>query len=162
MNAPLLGIGGGFGPDRALKVEMFEAGGPNLTQPCAGQHAHADDRGGALVLSCGQRITEPGDLVHGQEPFPLDLHPAAEAQRRIVRPHLPGDGQIEDLAQHLSGAVGPDRGRFRRFQRFAPPGLGLLLRRARPALRDQVLASASRLPVCLYPEIPDGVLAGEV
>ena len=64
VDAALLGIGGRFGPDGAFQIEMLETGSPHLANPGAGQHAHADDGGGALVLGCSQRITEPGDLVH--------------------------------------------------------------------------------------------------
>ena len=53
---------------------------------------------GALVLGCGQGIAEASDLVHRQETLPLDFHPAAETQCRIVRSHFPRDGEVEDLA----------------------------------------------------------------
>ena len=66
-------------------------------------------------------------LVHAALRSPEE-HAAAEAQRRIVRPHLPCDRQIEDLAQHFSGTVGSDRRGLRRRQRLRPFGFGLFLK----------------------------------
>ena len=115
MNAPLLGIGGGFGPDRALKVEMFEAGGPNLSlgnQMDSSRRAipaHITEYSCSLfvlikspamtsrVRRRGQRIACPASLGSIAAPALVDQHQACGA---------PG------LGRKLEPPTGPQRDRL--------------------------------------------------
>ena len=45
VDAALLGVGGLFGPDRKIEVELIEGRGAGLAAAGAGQHAKADDPG---------------------------------------------------------------------------------------------------------------------
>lgn len=56
----LLGGRGRLRPDGIVEVELFEPRRPDLTHPGAGQHAHPDDRRGALILGAIQHRRQPG------------------------------------------------------------------------------------------------------
>jgi hypothetical protein len=62
VDLPLLGVGGLLRPDPILEVELFEPCLAHLAQARAGQQAHADDRGAALIRRRGQSSGQGGDL----------------------------------------------------------------------------------------------------
>ena len=123
VDPPLLGVSGLFGPDCQIEIELFEGRGPGLAAAGTGQHAEANDPGGALVGIGAERVREALDFLKGQEPLAGRFGALAEAGGGIVGAHFPRDSQAEHLAQNLTHAVGPDGRRlecFRRGRWFRP------------------------------------------
>ena len=89
VDAALFGVGGLLGPDREVEVELVEGGGADLAQPGTGQHAEANDAGGALIFVDGQRIGQALDFFEGQEPITGDLGAAPKPEGGVVVAHLP-------------------------------------------------------------------------
>ena len=58
VDAALLRVGGLLGPDGQIEVELVERGGAGLAAAGAGQHAEADDPGGALSRIGSERTIE--------------------------------------------------------------------------------------------------------
>ena len=137
VDAALLGVGRLLGPDRQLEVELIEGGGPGLAQPGAGQHAEADDPGGALILVIGQRVGQTPDLLERQEPLARGLGSLAEAQRRVVgRASATRTARLNILRSTSPtrfARTGVGLAGFSGFLRFP---FGWLLRRPRPPLGD--------------------------
>ena len=73
----------------------------------AGEHAQADDPGGALIGIGAEGVGEALNFLEGQEPLACGFGALAEAGRWIVGPHFPSDGEAEHLAQHLAHPVCP-------------------------------------------------------
>ena len=110
VDAALLGIGGLLSPDGQIEVELVEGGGAGLAAAGPGQHAQANDPGGALIGIGAEGVGEALDFLEGQEPLAGGFGTLAEAGGGIVGAHFPHDREAEHLAQHLSHAICSHRG----------------------------------------------------
>ena len=72
-----------------FKVELFEPRLTHLAQPCAGQQAHPDDLGGALILGRIQCLGQLRDFLLATGTARGRLHAFREARRGIVRAPSP-------------------------------------------------------------------------
>ena len=112
MNLALLGGGCRLGPCGKFQIELFKPRAAHLAKAAAGQHAHADDAGGALVVGFAQRLGQTVNLIHAQIAFTLCLDTPVKPHCRVVGAQFPLDGEAEHLAQDLAGAIGTDRRGF--------------------------------------------------
>ena len=95
MHPALLGIGRLLGLDGQIEVELVEGGGPGLAAAGAGQHAQADDPGGALIGIGAEGLGEALHFFEGQEPLAGGFGALAEAGRQINSAHFPRDGKAD-------------------------------------------------------------------
>ena len=81
VHAALLGVGGLFGPDGQIKVELVEGRGAGLAAAGAGQHAQADDPSGTLIGIGAERVGEALDFVEREEALAGGFGALAEAKQ---------------------------------------------------------------------------------
>jgi len=109
-----------------LEVEILEPRLPHLPHPGTGQHAEANDPGGAVVLCRIQRRRHARDFLMRKISLARRFHPAAKPCRGVVFAPSPFDGISEHLANDLADTVGADRCGLGALE-LAGPVVGLLL-----------------------------------
>lgn len=125
----------GLGPDHQIEIELLEARLARFADPCACQHADANDPCGSLICGFVERYRQPVDLRLGEEPLPRALDSPVKAVGRIVVAPTPLDGEVEGFPKHFPQPIGADRRGLRSLQ-LSGSVVGLCLVGSRPALSN--------------------------